>query len=102
MLDDAAQRIYPGGFRPAWASLNFAGNSDTLVVNFRNTRRIFQAARAVRGEVVVSRDANDDGSVDAVRFESDEGDRPVNLKDLRDGPLEDGVRIGTFDRAKGM
>ena len=26
----------------------------------------------------------------------------VNLKDLRDGPLEDGVRIGTFDRAKGM
>ncbi len=26
----------------------------------------------------------------------------VNLKDLRDGPLEDGVRIGTFDRAKGL
>lgn len=157
MLDDAAQRIYPGGFRPAWANLNFAGHSDTLVVNFRNTRRIFQAARAVRGEVVVSRDANDDGSVDAVRFESAEGDRPVmmvaqrtetgaildrihdlvgnegfthneigvlvlrnrdaerlvvalenrnvpcvNLKDLRDGPLADGVRIGTFDRAKGM
>ena len=157
MLDDAAQRIYPGGFRPAWANLNFTGHSDTLDVNFRNTRRIFQAARAVRGEVVVSRNANDDGTVDAVRFEGDEGDRPdmivvqgketgaildrihdlvgtqgfthneigvlvlrnrdaeqlvaalqdrtvpcVNLKDLRDGPLEDGVRIGTFDRAKGM
>lgn len=157
MLDDAAQRIYPGGFRPVWANLNFTGHSDTLDVNFRNTRRIFRAARAVRGEVVVTRDANDDGSVDAVRFEGNEGDRPVlnvakreetreildrigdlvgnegfehseigvlvlrnwdaerlvealkqraipcvNLKDLRDGPLEDGVRIGTFDRAKGM
>lgn len=79
MLDDAAQRIYPGGFRPAWANLNFSGHSDTLDVNFRNTRRIFQAARAVRGEVVVSRDANDDGSVDAVRFEGGEGDRPVMI-----------------------
>lgn len=77
MLDDAAQRIYPGGFRPVWANLNFSGHSDTLDVNFRNTRRIFRAARAVRGEVVVSRDANDGGSVDAVSFEGDEGDRPI-------------------------
>ena len=28
--------------------------------------------------------------------------RYVNLKDLRDGPLEDGVRIGTIGRTKGM
>ena len=157
MLDDAAQRIYPGGFRPAWANLNFTGNSDTLDVNYRNSRRIFQAARAVRGEAIISKDANDDGTVDAVRFEVGEGDRPalivtngkesaeilkrihhlienegfeyteigvlvlrnkdanrlmealgrrnipsVNLVDLRDGPLGDGVRVGTFDRAKGM
>ena len=157
MLDDAAQRIYPGGFRPAWANLNFTGNSHALDVNYRNSRRIFQAARAVRGEAIISKDANDDGTVDAVRFEGAEGDRPVlivtngkesavileridhlienegfkhteigvlvlrnrdasllvealgsrniptvNLVDLRDGPLGNGIRVGTFDRAKGM
>ena len=157
MLDDAAQRIYPGGFRPVWANLNFSGNSNSLHVNYRNSRRIFRAAQAVRGEAIISKDANDDGTVDAVHFEGAEGDRPVlivtsgkesavilerirhlienkgfkyteigvlvlrnkdasrlvealgsrnipsvNLVDLRDGPLGDGVRVGTFDRAKGM
>ena len=157
MLDDAAQRIYPGGFRPKWAKLDFRGNSDILEVNFRNTKRIFQAARAVHGEVKFSKGANDDGTVDAVHFERGEGDRPVlivtnrkelrvllelienlvenegfkhneigvfvlrngdanklikflkgreipcvNLKDLLTGPLGDGIRVGTFDRAKGM
>ena len=157
VLDDAAQRIYPGGFRPKWAKLDFRGNSDILEVNFRNTKRIFQAAQAVRGEVPLSKGANDDGTVDAVHFERGEGDRPVlivtnrkevpvlleqinylvknegfrhneigvlvlrngdanklinflkgreipcvNLKELRSGPLGDGIRVGTFDRAKGM
>ncbi len=157
MLDDAAQRIYPGGFRPKWANLDFRGNSDTLDVNFRNTKRIYQAARAVGGKVILSKGANDDGTVDAVHFEGGEGDRPVlivtnrkelkellellndlvdnqgfrhneigvlvlrnddanklikflrrkeipcvNLKDLLSGPLRDGIRVGTFDRAKGM
>ena len=157
MLDDAAQRIYPCGFRPKWAKLDFKGNSDILEVNFRNTKRIFQAARAVLGEVPLSKGANDDGTVDAVHFERGEGDRPVlivtnrkellvllelienlvenegfklneigvfllrnddanklieflkgrgipcvNLKDLLSGPLGDGIRVGTFDRAKGM
>ena len=55
VLDDAAQRIYPGGFRPKWAKLDFRGNSDILEVNFRNTKRIFQAAQAVRGEVPLSK-----------------------------------------------
>lgn len=157
MLDDSAQRIYPGGFRPKWAKLDFRGNSDNLDVNFRNTKRIYQAARAVGGEVTLSRGDNDDGSVEASRFEGGEGDRPflivtnrkelhvllglikdlvekeryrhkeigvlvlrnddvkdlmkflrgrgmpcVNLEDLRNGPLGDGIRVGTFDRAKGM
>ena len=111
----------------------------------------------MRGEAIISKDANDDGTVDAVRFEGAEGDRPVlivtngkesavileridhlienegfkhteigvlvlrnrdasllmealgsrniptvNLVDLRDGPLGNGIRVGTFDRAKGM
>ncbi len=158
VLDDAAQRIYPGGFRPAWVKLNYSGVSQTLDVNYRNTRRIFEAARAVRGEVIVSKDANDDGTVEPDRFEGGEGSRPlfinarngesvairdrirtlvdkegfkheeigvvtrqneavdrllewmdrhlipcVNLKDLKkNGSLGPGVRVGTFDRAKGM
>ncbi len=78
MLDDAAQRIYPGGFVLSRANLSFnRSNSDTLDVNFRNTRRIYGAARAVRGEVIVSKDANDDGTVDPVSFEGGEGDRPA-------------------------
>ena len=157
MLDDAAQRIYPGGFRPHWANLDFAGNSHTLTTNYRNTKSIFLAAREVRGETIVSKGANDDGVVEALSFEADEGLRPVllvskrqeapvirekirelidehgfdpseigvlamrnrhiaallkylrgkqvpcvNLKDLKSEPLGDGIRIGTFDRAKGM
>ena len=158
VLDDAAQRIYPGGYLPKWANLDFRGSSRTLRRNYRNHRRIFEAAVAVRGKAVVSRDANDDGAVDDVEFERDTGEAPilqktvsnreapaiverirqlvnqegyghdqigvvtrrnsnvdallrylrnrqipcVNLKVLRSGPLESGVRVGTFDRAKGM
>ena len=78
VLDDAAQRIYPGGFRPAWANLNFTGNSNSLHVNYRNSRRIFQAARAVRGEAIISKDANDATARSKLSAsEGDEGDRPV-------------------------
>ena len=158
-LDDAAQRIYPGGFRPKWAGLDFQGNSSFLKRNFRNTKQIFNAARMVRGEVIVGKDDNDDGASEDVIFDRGEGERPrlivtqkkevseiltgistllnegyqpeeisvltrrneevkqildslrkqeegircIDLKELttavRLGP---GVRIGTFDRAKGM
>ena len=159
VLDDAAQRIYPGGFHPKWADLDFQGNSSFLERNFRNTKRIFDAARSVRGEVIVGKDDNDDGASDGVIFDRGEGERPrlivtqkgevreivdgisslfkegyqpeeigvltrrneevrqilnvlperqerigcIDLKDLNtDGKLGLGVRIGTFDRAKGM
>ena len=158
VLDDSAQRIYPGGYRPRWANLNFRGNSITLRLNFRNDRRIFEAAQAIRGEAVVARDANDDGIAGSVDFARDAGAAPallqtrrngealaiqakiqalvddegfgyeqiglltrrnknvdalvkylrnrqipcVNLKALRSSQLESGVRVGTFDRAKGM
>ena len=158
MIDDTAQRIYPGGYRPRWANLDYTGNSTTLDVNSRNSKAIFEAARAVRGDVLIGKDANDDGAADDVKFERDSGDIPMllktpqkgedkvilkeiedlitnkgfspeeiavlvwrisdvfdiedclnnkgiqcfNLKGLRDEPIGQGVRIGTFDRAKGM
>ena len=157
VLDDSAQRIYPGGFKPAWANLDFSGYSDIIRVNYRNSRAIFSAARIMRGEAVVAKQDNDDGSAADVEFEREEGIRPdlsivkarevpevlrivrelveskgyayeeiavlsqhnrdvdalqkylhrkavpcSNLSELRSGPLGEGVRVGTFDRAKGL
>ena len=157
MVDDSAQRIYAGGFRPSWAGLDFSGRSERLSVNYRNSRSIFEAAVAVRGKVVVAKDANDDGAVEDVKCELEEGPPPVlligvekelkavsdcidkliksqgykhseiavlalhntdieeilkffyreklpcaNLQDLRRRPLGEVVRVGTFDRAKGI
>lgn len=157
VLDDSAQRIYPGGFKPSWADLDYTGYSDIIRVNYRNSRAIFEKARSVRGEVIVARDDSDDGAASDVEFEREEGVRPklsivhegeapevlrvirklvstdsysreeiavlaqhnkdaddlqrfltrkgiqcVNLSELRSGPLGNGVRLGTFDRAKGL
>ena len=156
VLDDSAQRIYPGGFRPKWAGLNFRGTSEILKQNFRNNKRIFDAARSIRGEIIIGKEDNDDGACDEVLFDRGEGVRPrliitkkkevteildninsllkdgytleeigvltyrnkevrqihkslndkrircVNLQDLKKTNLGPGVRVGTFDRAKGM
>lgn len=157
MLDDTAQRIYAGGFRPTWAGLDFSGNSQTLRINYRNSKAIFEAARAVRGDSLVAREDNDDGTASDVTFEREDGERPTlqvsadgeapvirdrirqltgvdglayeeigvlvhrnkaaeqlvaylssqgipcaNLRALREGPLDARVRVGTFDRAKGL
>lgn len=158
VLDDSAQRIYPGGYKPKWAQLDFTGNSKFLRRNYRNCKAIYNAARAVRGSVVVGKDDNDDGSVEAVEFERGEGRRPTfipaedgecpailkeirRLADKREYSLEEiavltrrnanvkqlveylgrrglkcvnlralksphglgsGIRVGTFDRAKGL
>lgn len=157
LLDDTAQRIYAGGFRPAWAGLDFSRYSHTVRSNYRNSRAIFEAARAVRGDSLVAREGNDDGTVLDVAFEREDGERPslqvvpdgeapairdrirhlvdvdglaydeigvlahrnkaaeqlvdylssrdipcASLKGLRDGPLDAKVRVGTFDRAKGL
>ncbi len=166
MLDDAAQRIYAGGFKPAWAKLDFSGRSEILRKNYRNGRAIFEASRAVRGDTLVVREDND-GGADAldVKFERSAGAPPifwqvrprgespaiadtvrslveeegfelqeigvltrrkkdadrlirylnkylkqklnkahpcVNLQSLREKALGPGVRVGTFDRAKGL
>ena len=126
-------------------------------LHYRNSRAIFEAAVAVRGKVVVAKDANDDGAVEDVECELEKGSPPVlligvekeltvvskcidelvksqgykhseiavlalhntdieeilkffygkklpcaNLQDLRKEPLGKGVRVGTFDRAKGI
>ena len=166
ILDDAAQRIYPGGWKPMWAGLKFTNaNSDILRVNYRNASRVFNAARAVRGEVDTIQRPQDEGTLDPDRFERPKGDRPIlavvqprqpgdpgsgesalileritklveeedfkhdeigvlvlhnsdadmlvdmfsrqgipcaSLKDLTDGELGEGVRVGTFDRGKGL
>ncbi|MCY3775030.1 MAG: AAA family ATPase [Candidatus Aminicenantes bacterium] len=158
ILDDAAQRIYAGGFRLAWADLRVKGRSEILRTNYRNTRPIVEAAKAVRGDVLPVMEDNDDGAALHADFEQTEGSLPVfirvapggevcaiadevrklvddgsmthesigvlmrsnvdadraakalfrkevpcaMLKDMRHGTLGDGVRVGTFDRSKGL
>jgi superfamily I DNA/RNA helicase len=158
ILDDAAQRIYAGGFRLAWADIDVKGRSEILRTNYRNTRPIVEAARAVRGGVLLVKEDNDDGAALHSDFEQEDGPRPVfvrvgpkrevvaivdmirklvrdegmkceaigvlmhhnedaervgealfrkgvpcaMLKKLRSGTLGDGVRVGTFDRSKGL
>ncbi|MCY4188701.1 MAG: hypothetical protein OXD30_09480, partial [Bryobacterales bacterium] len=157
VMDDSAQRIYSGGFKPKWAGLDFSSYSEILKVNYRNSKPIFEAAKAVRGDIIVAKEANDDGAATDVEFEREEkvlpelirtpkGEAPVvkerlrdlvdnrsfcydevavltlhnedakdlvkyfnrvgvpctNLQNLRDEPLGRGVRVGTFDRAKGL
>ncbi|MDE0062891.1 MAG: UvrD-helicase domain-containing protein [Gammaproteobacteria bacterium] len=160
MLDDAAQRIYSGGFRLAWAGIQVSGRAEILQTNYRNTRQIVEAAKTVRGDVLPVREDNDDGAALHVQFEHEDGIRPqfiqvakqgeisaiaekvrelvndcdyrpetigvltrsnddckqirkflerqlgipcVLLKDMRgNDPLGKGVRVGTFDRSKGL
>ena len=158
ILDDAAQRIYAGGFRLAWADLQVKGRSEILRTNYRNTRPIVEAAKAVRGDALPVMEDNDDGAALHADFEQPEGSLPVfirvapggevcaiadgvrklvddegmthesigvlmrnnddadraakalsrkgvpcaMLKDMRNGSIGDGVRLGTFDRSKGL
>lgn len=159
ILDDAAQRIYTGGFRLGWAGLQVTGQSDILRTNYRNTKPIVELAKAVRGNILPVKEDNDDGAALHAEFEQKEGPLPVliqvapnaevstiankiqelvnnegmpheaigvltrfnadadqvskelkekfnipctQLKNLREGSLCGGVRVGTFDRSKGL
>jgi len=76
LLGDAAQRIYAGGWIPAWANLSFSGRSETIHTNYRNTRLVVEAASAVRGEDKTG--AGDDEYItDYKTFALGDGARPV-------------------------
>lgn len=158
---DATQRIYAGGWNPASANLKFRGpgRSETLQTNYRNTRRIVEAASAVRSATKTGADREE--QITACKdFVLGDGERPVFFKvgqkkeistiaseiqkliqnqslkheeigilvqhnrdakdlnrvlgnnrfnipcfllaEMRGKALGQGVRIGTFDRGKGM
>ncbi len=158
ILDDAAQRIYAGGYRPRWAGLDISGRSHFLKRNYRNVPAIYRAAKRIRGDVLVAAVDDDDGAVIDVEFdlpggERDEpvfylvdrkGESPLIQEKIREltsggdfdyneiavfvrhnrqvagfmqgfksgripcaqlqprGILGKGVRVGTYDRAKGL
>ena len=77
-LGDAAQRIYAGGWRPVWANLRFTGRSETIHTNYRNTRRIVEAASKVRGTDKVGA-GEDEPITEYKEFNLGDGVRPVFL-----------------------
>ena len=74
ILDDAAQRIYAGGYRLRWAGLEISGRSHILKRNYRNVPAIYRAAKGIRGNVLVAAEDDDDGSVIDVEFDLPDGD----------------------------
>ena len=159
---DVAQRIYAGGWEPAAAKLKFSGKerSQTLANNYRNTRHIFNASVAMRGDAGTGATIESEQTTPADQLPLQDGVRPMffpvdkggeaptilneikkltqadvqhkhigvlvrhnkdaimiaeylegkgipcvlleALKDTRTKPPGDGVRVGTFDRSKGM
>ena len=160
LVDDAAQRIYTGGFRLSWAQIRVGGRSEILQKNYRNTKSIVEAAIAIRGDTLPVREDDDDGAALHASYEREDGPLPTflrvgkrgegpaivkeiqqlaeeecydletmavltrgnddaeriarwlrskhqipcaMLRDLRGTqPLGAGVRVGTFDRSKGL
>jgi superfamily I DNA/RNA helicase len=75
VVGDAAQRVYPGGFRLLNAGVDVRGRTTILRTSFRTTRQIMEVALAVAGDV----------EVDDLEEEYRRGEQVV--KALRDGPL---------------
>ena len=158
ILDDPAQRIYAGGYRLGWASLDIAGRAHVLSKNYRNAPAVYRAARRVRGNELVALDHEDDKYIldaelgfheredakpnlvlvdgngelpylcekirefnaaetysaneiavflkhnkqvgETIRFLQREGIPCAQL--TRDGFRGDGIRVGTYDRARGL
>ena len=81
ILDDPAQRIYPGGFRPRWAGLEISGRSYQLTRNYRNLPAIYRAAKRVRGtDLVAVEDEEDRAMLEAeLDFPEGEFERPIQV-----------------------
>lgn len=54
LLGDPAQQIFPGGYSLAKAGIDLGDRSHVVYTNYRNTRPIYEAARAVRGNNCVT------------------------------------------------
>ncbi len=78
ILDDPAQRIYPGGYRLGWAGLEIAGRAQVLKKNYRNLPAVYRAARRVRGNELVALEHEDDKFILDVElgFSEREDERP--------------------------
>jgi superfamily I DNA/RNA helicase len=75
LVGDGQQAIYPGGFTLAEAGISVTGRAVVLRVNYRNTRQIFDAARALV----------EDSDFSDLEADAEHGQRDVAV--LRDGPL---------------
>ena len=60
ILDDPAQRIYAGGYRLGWASLDITGRAQLLSKNYGNAPAVYRAAKRVRGNELVALEHEDD------------------------------------------
>ena len=92
IVGDTAQRVYPGGFALSDAGVEVRGRSETLGVNYRNTRQIIEAAMACTGaqEIADLSDEADDepsGSASAVPTSA----RPRRRTDAQWETHRDGV-----------
>ena len=80
LVDDAAQRIYAGGFRLSWAQIRVGGRSEVLQKNYRNTKPIVEAAKAIRGDTLPVREDDDDGAALHASYERQDGLLPTFLR----------------------
>ncbi|MCY4079238.1 MAG: AAA family ATPase [Caldilineaceae bacterium] len=158
ILDDPAQRIYPGGYRLGWAGVDITGRAQVLRKNYRNVPAVYRAAKRIRGNELVTMEHEDDKYIlDAeLGFPDREDEKPIlalvdrdgeflylgeKIRDIcaaenystdeiavflkhnsqvyasisflqshgiscarltRDGFAGDGIRVGTYDRARGL
>lgn len=87
LVDDAAQRIYTGGFRLSWAQIRVGGRSEILQKNYRNTKPIVEAAKAIRGDTLPVREDDDDGAALHASYEREDGPLPTFLRVGRRGEV---------------
>ncbi len=87
ILDDPAQRIYPGGYRLGWSGLDITGRAQVLRKNYRNLPEVYRAAKRIRGSELVTMEHEDDKYIlDAeLGFPDREDEKPILALVDRDG-----------------
>ena len=97
LLEDKAQQLYPGGFRPGWIGLNFRGRSFKLEHGRRTTRQIAEAAAAVRGQWLVDKSDEEDIAVSVGSYETD-GSKPCWIQTDAEMPEVESIIRGLVDK----